>query len=299
MQAIRGLLQQRRKGARKAMRTLPTWRQLNMDTSPEMERLHFALLREAPSWRKVKMLTGMERSARSLALVGLRRRHPGASQEELHFKVTEWLYGKHPNKPNGDGFMTDYQTVDVALIVTEILERLGIPYMLGGSLASAMYGMVRYTNDADLVADIKPHQVKAFAEALSPQFYVYADSILGAIQHQSSFNLIHHGSSIKIDIFVKTRRAFDKEQLSRRTREVISAESGRSAWVCTPEDIILAKLEWFRLGGEMSERQWRDVLGVLKIQAEALDEDYLRHWATILRIDDLLERALEEGKKTE
>lgn len=278
------------------MRILPTWRQMNMDTSPEMERFHFALLREAPPWRKVKMLTGMERSARNLALVGLRRRHPSASKEELQYLTAEWLYGKRPNRGE---FMSDYQTVGVALLVTEILEKLSIPYLVGGSLASAMYGMVRYTNDADLVADIKRHQVRPLALALSKQFYVYADSILGAIQHQSSFNVIHHESSIKVDIFVSKQRAFDKEQLSRRTREVIEADSGRTAWVCTPEDIILAKLEWFRMGGEVSERQWRDVLGVIKVQADGLDEDYLRRWSKVLRVDDLLERALEEGRKTE
>jgi hypothetical protein len=182
------------------MRILPTWRQMNMDTSPQIEKLQFSLLREAPPWRKVKMLMGMEASARDLAQVGLRRRHPSANQEELQYLTAEWLYGKRPIKGE---FMSDYQTVDVALLVTGVLERLGIPYLVGGSLASAMYGMVRYTNDADLVADIKRHQVTALADALEPQFYVFADSILGARKLKSSFNVIHHGSSIKVDIFVE------------------------------------------------------------------------------------------------
>lgn len=156
------------------------------------------------------MLMLITASARDLAQVGLRRRHPNANQEELKYLTAEWLYGKRPIKGE---LMSDYQTVDVALLVTEALESLGIPYLVGGSLASAMYGMVRYTNDADLVADIKRHQVTALADALEEQFYVFADSIKGAIQHQGSFNVIHHGSSIKVDIFVSKQRAFDKELL--------------------------------------------------------------------------------------
>ena len=235
-------------------KTLPTWRQMNMDTSPEIERIHFALLKSKPLWHKMKLLAGMERSARSLVLVGLRRRHPTASKEELQYLATERLYGNHRNFTNGTNGtngtiggktgsqMTEYQTVDIALMVTETLDRLGIPYIVGGSLASIIYGMVRYTNDADLVADIKPHQARAFARALSDRFYVYDESILDAIKYQSSFNVIHFESSIKVDIFVTKRRPFDKEQLSRRTREVIEVSTGRSAWICTPEDIVLAKL---------------------------------------------------------
>lgn len=293
---------------RRLTKTLPTWRQMNMDTSPEVERIHFALIKAKPLWHKMKLLMGMERNARSLVLVGLRRRYPKASKEELQYLAREKLYGNRPNRTNGingtvggkrGGQMTEYQTVDIALMVTDTLDRLGIPYLVGGSLVSIMYGMVRYTNDADLVADIKPYDVNAFVQALSDRFYVYDEAILGAIEHQSSFNVIHLESSIKVDVFVAKQRAFDREQFRRRTEEVIEFDSGRTAWVCTPEDIILAKLEWFRLGGQISERQWRDVLGVIKVQGDSLDEDYLQKWAKPLGVSDLIERALEEGKRAE
>ena len=72
-------------------------------------------------------------------------------------------------------------------------------------------------------------------------------------------------------------------------------QPNRTLFMSSAEDIILAKLEWYRLGGESSERQWGDILGILEIQGDQLDYDYLRHWSTELRVTDLLERALSEG----
>lgn len=195
--------------------------------------------------------------------------------------------------------MSDHKTIDVALMVTDIFSKLGIPYLIGGSVASILYGMVRYTNDADIVVDIKPHQAHALARALSESFFIYVESIESAIEHQSSFSLVHKESVIKVDIFVNQGRSFDRSRFDRRAEKLMAISPPRTAWVSTPEDIVLAKLEWFRMGGEVSERQWRDVLGVIKIQADKLDEVYLRRWARILNVSDLLERALEEGKKTE
>lgn len=195
--------------------------------------------------------------------------------------------------------MSDHKTIDVALMVTDIFEKLGIPYLIGGSVASILYGTVRYTNDADIVADIKRHQAHPLARALSEHFFIYVESIQSAIEHQSSFSLVHKESVIKVDIFVNKGRTFDHSRFKRRAEKLMAISPPRTAWVCTPEDIILAKLEWFRMGGEVSERQWRDVLGVIKIQADKLDEAYLRRWARVLNVSDLLERALEEGKKTE
>ncbi len=195
--------------------------------------------------------------------------------------------------------MSDHNTIDVALMVTEIFDKLGIPYLIGGSVASILYGTVRYTNDADIVADIKPHQAHELASAFSLDFFIYVESIQSAIEHQSSFSLVHKESIIKIDIFVNKGRAFDHSRFDRRAEKLMAISPPRTAWVCTPEDIILAKLEWFRMGSEVSERQWRDVLGVIKMQADKLDQAYLRRWARVLNVSDLLERALEEGKKTE
>jgi hypothetical protein len=117
-----------------------------------------------------------------------------------------------------------------------------------------------------------------------------------AIEHRSSFNLIHLTTLFKVDIFIPKERPFDQQQLNRRISERISNDSNDQIWLLTPEDTILAKLDWFRLGGEVSERQWRDILGVMKIQQTALDTDYLKHWAENLGVSDLLEQALAEMK---
>jgi hypothetical protein len=188
---------------------------------------------------------------------------------------------------------------EVALLVTAVLDSLEIPYVIGGAVASVVRGVPRSTVDADLVADIQPEQISPFVHALKDDFYVDPLSMLDAIQHRSSFNLIHLETMFKVDIFLPKQRSFDRMQLERRGREVIMVEPERTAWVASAEDTVLAKLEWFRLGGEVSERQWRDVLGVLKTQGDRIDVDYLRTWAAELHVLDLLEHALVEANRDE
>jgi hypothetical protein len=186
------------------------------------------------------------------------------------------------------------QAVEITLLVTNTLEALDIPYLIGGSLASVAYGIVRTTVDADLVVDLPTVLVSQFVQALQKEFYVDLFSILDAIEHRSSFNLLHFSTGFKVDIFITKQRPFDQAQFERREMIAIGGESTQVAWVASAEDTILAKLEWFRRGGEVSERQWRDVLGVLKVQDKGLDLGYLRKWASSLQVLDLLERALSE-----
>lgn len=192
--------------------------------------------------------------------------------------------------------MAKSSAAEVTLLVTDTLETLGIAYLIGGSWASITHGVMRTTMDADLVADIQPVQISLFVDALKEEFYVDDLSILDAIQYRSSFNLIHLDTMFKVDVFLPKWRPFDKAQFERRGIEIIATEPDRVAWVASAEDTILTKLEWFRMGGEVSERQWRDVLGVLKIQDERIDRDYLRQWASHLNVSDLLEQALVEAK---
>lgn len=190
--------------------------------------------------------------------------------------------------------MIDPETLTVTLVVTDVLDTLHIPYVIGGSMASIIYGIPRTTMDVDIVAEVHREQVSAFVAALQESFYLDEQTIQQAIQRRSSFNLIHLATMFKVDIFLPKLRAFDQQQLNRRVAEKITAESNRTVWILSPEDVILAKLDWFRLGKEVSERQWRDILGVLKIQQTALDIAYLHEWAEILGVADLLERALME-----
>jgi len=184
----------------------------------------------------------------------------------------------------------------VTLFVTQTLEQLGIPYAVGGSLASSLHGVMRSTLDVDIVADMRLEHIQPLVAALSKDFYADDEMMKDAIEHKSSFNLIHYETAFKVDIFIRKSRAFDQMQLERRRTSVIATDPEQSVYVTSPEDVILSKLEWFRMGGEVSDRQWRDILGVLKTRAGELDLDYLRKWAGELKVADLLERALTESR---
>jgi hypothetical protein len=149
--------------------------------------------------------------------------------------------------------------------------------------------------DVDLVADLRREQVGQFIQSLGQAFYVDEGMIRSAIEGHAHFNLIHLATTFKVDIFIPKDRPFDRQQMARRVKRTVATEPDRTAYIASAEDIILAKLEWYRLGGESSARQWGDILGILEIQGDQLDYDYLRHWSAELKIADLLERALSEG----
>jgi hypothetical protein len=183
----------------------------------------------------------------------------------------------------------------VTLLVTQTLERLGILYAVGGSLASSVHGVMRSTLDVDIVADMRLEHIQPLVAALSKDFYADDEMMKDAIEHKSSFNLIHYETAFKVDIFIRKSRAFDQMQLERRRMSVIATDPEQSVYVTSPEDVVLSKLEWYRMGGEVSDRQWRDILGVLKTRAGELELDYLRKWAQELKVTDLLERAFAES----
>ncbi len=179
----------------------------------------------------------------------------------------------------------------VAIEFTGILERLGIRYLVGGSLASSIHGEPRSTNDIDVVADLRMEHVTPFVEAVERDYYVHAPAVRRAVRSAASFNVIHMDAAVKVDVFLSGNDAFDAERLRLRERIELSSESGGSMYVDTAEHSILRKLEWFRRGGEVSERQWRDVVAILRIQGGRLDRARLENWAGRLGISDLLDRA--------
>lgn len=180
--------------------------------------------------------------------------------------------------------------------VVALLERLGVDYYLGGSLASSAYGQARATLDADLVAALEPQHTASFVEALQGQYYVSERMIADAIARKSCFNVIHLHTMFKVDVFVMKDRPYDQEAWRRVHRDSIEqAASSLNCNLVSAEDIILSKLEWFRLGEEVSQRQWEDVLGVLAVQGDGLDWNYLRKWAAELGVGDLLEKAYRQN----
>jgi hypothetical protein len=183
----------------------------------------------------------------------------------------------------------------ITLLVTKTLERLGIPYAVGGSLASSLHGVMRSTLDVDIVADMRLEHIQPLVGALFKEFYADDEMMNDAIERQSSFNLIHYETAFKVDIFIRKSRGFDQMQLERRRTSAITTNPEETIYVTSPEDTVLAKLEWYRMGGEVSDRQWRDIIGVLKTRAGELDQAYLRKWAGELKVSDLLERAIKDA----
>ncbi|MBI5543461.1 MAG: hypothetical protein HY901_06200 [Deltaproteobacteria bacterium] len=178
---------------------------------------------------------------------------------------------------------------EVALRVARALEAAGIEYALGGSVASGIQGEPRATNDVDFAVRLAEHQVAPLAKALGPEFVVDQEGLREAARHRRSDNIFFLPSAFKIDLFVRGGEPFDDSELSRRRLLPIRGEE--RAWVATPEDNILRKLAWFRKGGEVSDRQWRDVLGILRLPGQTIDWGYLRRWSPRLGVEDLLQRA--------
>jgi hypothetical protein len=186
--------------------------------------------------------------------------------------------------------------IRVSLIVTRILEELGVPYLIGGSVASIIHGEPRLTNDIDLVADIREEHVSQLVAALETDFYIDDRAIRRAIRERNSFNILYLETMYKVDIFIPRGDEWSREQMRlREGKNLVEGDDSTVRLVSNPETTVLQKLWWFRRGNEVSDRQWRDVLGVLKVQSDRLDYNYLKHWAARLFISDLLEKAMDDA----
>jgi hypothetical protein len=176
--------------------------------------------------------------------------------------------------------------------LAHVFDELAIRYVVGGSLASSIYGIPRATQDVDLVAEIKLSQVEPITNALSEEFYVDANLIHDAIKRRASFNVIHLATMFKADVFIARGDAWSREEMRRARAEQIDLPDGKATiHFASPEDTLLHKLIWYKLGNQISDKQWNDILGVLKIQGESLDDGYLERWAALLEVSALLHLA--------
>jgi hypothetical protein len=178
--------------------------------------------------------------------------------------------------------------------VLETLRELGVRHYVAGSIASSVHGLPRASVDADVVAELAPRHAGPLVEALGQAYYVPEERVHDAIRRRGSFNLIHLATMVKVDVFVSRDRPFDRRAFERSL--ATPAEGSVALLVASAEDTVLAKLEWFRSGGETSERQWADVLGILRV-ATSIDVGYLGRGAAELGVADLLERALKEARQ--
>ena len=190
-----------------------------------------------------------------------------------------------------------FDAISAAVPVLDALRNLGVRCYVGGSLASSVHGLGRTTLDADLIADLAQQHVAALVAALGDAYYIDAQSITRAIANRSSFNVIRLSTMIKVDVFVQKSDAFNRSVAARVREHMLDDQRGVGPYlVASPEDIILHKLEWYRMGDGVSDRQWTDLVNVMKVQGEALDRGYLNRWAAELDVAELLDRAWDEAE---
>jgi len=187
------------------------------------------------------------------------------------------------------------EALRVILEVARVLDDLQVPYAVGGSLASSLHGIPRSTQDGDLVADLRAGHLQPFLAAVAETFYVSPERALQAVQGRTSFNLVHLKTMIKVDVFVLKAEPLALQEMARRQAFPVPGEPGSILQVATAEDTILQKLLWYEKGNRVSDRQWDDVLGVLKIQGAQLDFSYLKEWSRRAGLDDLLRQACEDA----
>lgn len=178
--------------------------------------------------------------------------------------------------------------------IGDILDHMRVPWFVGGSIASSVHGVPRSTLDSDIVVGLNTSHVPELLRLLGDSWYASEEAILSAIESHASFNLIDLDSSMKVDVFIPKDRIFDRGQFGRAELFPFPGAEQQSLPVASAADIVAAKLEWFRLGGEISERQWEDILGVLRINRNSIDTDELGRHADELGVADLLEKAFTE-----
>jgi hypothetical protein len=275
-------------------------RTLAEDTSPEMEAVLIRLLRQRTPEQKLMSLVGLRDLAKRLILSNLRARNPNANERELFYQLNVRRVGREMvDRIFSTGKVVLKQEVEmlneaqILALVAKRLEEKKIPYYIGGAVASIIHGEERFTKDADIVIRILPFHIPQFVKTFEVDFVVSADAIQDALTRRYAFNIIHIETAFKIDFYPITDED-EMEIAAFARRRLVDIGSGK-LWMASPEDVILAKLRWFRKGGEVSEKQWRDVLGVLKVQGENLDFTYLEQQAGRFGLADLLQRARDDA----
>jgi hypothetical protein len=190
--------------------------------------------------------------------------------------------------------MTLSEPIRITLAITRIFNRLQIPYVVGGSLASSFHGIPRATQDVDIVADIKHAQINPLVKALEKSWYIDRNTIRDAIDNQSSFNILYLETMYKIDVFILKDDPASLSEMKRRQKYAVEDDRKKTLYIASAEDIILQKLYWYTKGGNVSERQWNDAIGVIKVQNKNLDLNYLKNTAQKLGISELLSKLLKE-----
>jgi hypothetical protein len=266
------------------------------DTSPECEQVLIDVYRRMPAGQKWLMLGKLFEDAKTLHAAGIRFRNPQATWQEIHSKWLELHFGPGwPSANRRDSLNPATQDLKVLREVVAILKSLDIAYALGGSMASSVFGVGRYTRDADISVEPFSGKEPQLTGSFGSDYYISLPAVQDAVRLRSTFNIIHTGTGFKVDVFVRKDLEFEESAMARRVSLELPDLPSQPLFFHSPEDVILFKLNWYRMGNQTSDQQWSDVLGVLKVQGNQLDFDYLERWAQTLNVIDLLRRARQEA----
>lgn len=270
----------------------------SIDTTQEIELIQFQLWRKMPLEKKAEIFSNWSKGCWEMCLLAIQNRYPQCTnkflREQFLLITLKQDIKDYVNSAYCEQKIMINDPISLTLVMVDILEHLEIPYLVGGSVASSLLGEPRSTQDIDLVADIKITQIDAFIEAIQPRFYVSESAVKTAIEYQQSFNIIDNESLVKFDIFILKNEPFYLMEFQRRKQIIVKSNPEQKIFLPTAEDLILQKILWYKMGFN-SEKQWRDILGVIKLQLDNLDQTYLDHWAEILKISDSLKMALQQS----
>ncbi len=182
--------------------------------------------------------------------------------------------------------------IDALSPVVAAFNDLKIPHYVGGSIASSYHGATRSTMDVDLVCEMLEAQIPEFLARIDDRFYVSELAVRQAVKSKSCFNLIHLPTSFKVDIFVSRKRHFDIDCMRRASVATLGDSKTVEVPIATAEDIIICKLEWYRLTNETSERQWDDVSRLLRLLGDTADKQHMKRAADSVGVSDLLVRLI-------
>ena len=179
--------------------------------------------------------------------------------------------------------------------VITALDALEIDYLIGGSVASSIHGVYRITNDIDMVVVLPSEKANKLAIALQDRFYVDSEMLLNAIEHRSTANLIDLESFVKVDLFIRGDDDWSRIEFQRRVRRSFrDGSEGLEVWLASVEDMLIYKLRWHQMGGGVSDRQWNDILGMLRSYPGEIDFSYLEKWAKFFGLSASLTQVREE-----
>ncbi|MBW4476620.1 MAG: hypothetical protein KME54_07040 [Tolypothrix brevis GSE-NOS-MK-07-07A] len=267
------------------------------DTNIDADIYLFARLRQLALKQRIEIAIAHNRGVRKLCLAGIKSRHRGASLKEIRLQfaraVLSEKFSPGFQPQGGDETMWIQDSITLASELHQILESVNIPYYVSGGVASSIHGEPRSTRDLDLVIEIQRDQINLLVTTLEAAGYYCPAGAVEDLQQgrDRMLNITHTETIANADLYVTDTSAFAASQMTRR--RLLDVEGMPNFWLISPEDLLLQKLVWGR--GSQSEKQWRDVLGILKLQADFLDYGYLTEWAENLGLVDLISQAFTEA----